>query len=74
MKETWGVGEPIKVENNTFIASECQKHNCYRRKYIIVVDLLKNIMYVGIKEDDSIKTYSEDGSNSTYLKEWEPNN
>ena len=74
VKETWGVGEPIKVENNTFIASECQKHNCYRRKYIIVVDLLKNIMYVGIKEDDSIKTYSEDGSNSTYLKEWEPNN
>ena len=73
-KDTWAVETPIKVENNTFIASACQAHNCTSTNFIIVVDLVSNIMYVGIREEDSIKTYSENGGSSPYLREWETNN
>lgn len=74
LKDTWAVETPIKVENNTFIASGCQAHNCASTNFIIIVDLVNNVMYVGIREEDSVKKYSEDGGSSPYLSEWETNN
>jgi len=74
LEETWAVESPIKVVNNTFIASGCQAHNCSATNFIIVVNLESNIMYVGIREEEVIKTYSEDGTISTYIEEWKNNN
>ena len=74
LKETWAVETPIKVENNTFIASACQAHNCAATNFIIVVILKSNTMYVGIREEEVIKTYSEDGSTSSYIEEWKNQN
>lgn len=74
LKETWAVETPIKVENNTFVASACQAHNCSATNFIIVVDLQSNTMYVGIREEDVVKTYSEDGTMSSYIEEWKNQN
>ena len=70
LKKTWAVEVPMEVENNTFVALGCQAHNCASTNFIIVVDFSKNVMYVGIKEEDEIKTYSEDGSYSPKVNEW----
>ena len=70
LKKTWAVQVPMVVDNNTFVALGCQAHNCDSTNFIIVVDFSKNVMYVGIKEEDEIKTYSEDGSYSPKVNEW----
>jgi len=70
LKKTWAVQVPMNVDNNTFVAIGCQAHNCDATNFIIVVDFSKNLMYVGIKEEDEIKTYSEDGSYSPEVNEW----
>jgi hypothetical protein len=68
--ETWAVEVPMEYANNIFVASGCQAHNCASTNFIIVVDFAKNVMYAGIREEDEVKTYSEDGSNSTKVSEW----
>jgi hypothetical protein len=74
LKETWAVETPIKVEHNTFVASACQAHNCAATNFIIVVNLESNTMYVGIREEETLKTYSEDGTTSSYIEEWKKQN
>ena len=70
LSETWAVETPMEFSNNIFVASGCQAHNCNSTNFIIVVDFSENIMYVGIREEDKAKTYSEDGSNSPKVIEW----
>lgn len=70
LKETWAVETPMEFANNIFVASGCQAHNCGSTNFIIVVDFSNNVMYAGIREDDKVKTYSEDGSNSPKVNEW----
>ena len=70
----YGPSEPIEIKNNIMTASVCQQHNCGSTNFILVVDLLKNIIYVGIRENNKIKTYSEDGSKSQRLNDWVKNN
>ncbi|MDP1726238.1 MAG: hypothetical protein Q8M15_05600 [Bacteroidota bacterium] len=74
LKETWAVETPMEFANNIFVASGCQAHNCGSTNFIIVVDLTNNVMYAGIREEDKVKTYSEDGSNSPKVNEWENEN
>jgi flagellar biosynthesis component FlhA len=70
LKETWAVESPIKIKDNIFVASGCQAHNCGSTNFIIVVDLSKNVMLAGVREEDQVKTYSEDGSSCQQLLEW----
>lgn len=70
LKKTWAVEVPMEVANDIFVASGCQAHNCGSTNFIIVVDFSKNVMYAGIKEEDKIETYSEDGSYSPEMNEW----
>jgi len=70
LTETWAVEIPMEFTNNIFVASGCQAHNCDSTNFIIVVDFSKNVMYAGVREEDKVKTYSEDGSNSPKVTEW----
>jgi hypothetical protein len=71
VKDSMGVETPITVADSMFSASVCQKHNCAQTNFIIVVDLSKNLMFAGIRQNDNIETYSEDGSKHPYIELWE---
>ncbi|MVN22669.1 hypothetical protein [Mucilaginibacter arboris] len=73
-KDTWVVETPIKISNNNFIASGCQQHNCGNTNFIIVVDFLKDIVYAGIREEGTVKVYSEDESNNAEINRWANDN
>lgn len=70
LKKRWVVETPIEVEDFTFKAYSYQQHNCDNVNFIIVVDLRKDVVYVGVKENDSVKVYSEDGSDNSTVREW----
>ncbi|MBN1637791.1 MAG: hypothetical protein JW866_02405, partial [Ignavibacteriales bacterium] len=67
---TWAVEFPIEVNNDIFVASACEAHNCDATNFIIVVDFSSNVMYAGIREEYNVETYSEDGSNSSQINNW----
>jgi hypothetical protein len=71
LKGRWLVETPIEVEDLTFKAYGCQPHNCDHVNFIIVVDLGRNVVYVGVKENENIKVYSEDGTCNSKVTEWE---
>jgi len=72
--ENWATEVPMSFLNNIFVAEGCQAHNCSSTNFIIVYNFSNNVMYAGIREEENIKTYSEDGSNSIKINEWENNN
>jgi hypothetical protein len=74
LKETWAVETPIEINNNIFVASGCQQHNCGNTNFIIVVDFSKDILYAGVREDEVVKVYSEDGSSNEEIIKWANNN
>jgi len=69
--KTWGPETPIEVNKNTFIAWGCQQHNCSNTNFTIVVDFAKNVVYVGIREEENVKIYSEDGSGNFLITKWQ---
>jgi hypothetical protein len=70
MKDYWGTSGPISVKNNFYVADGCQSHNCSNTNFIIIIDLIKNTMFVGIRQEMEVETYSEDGTNSSLLIDW----
>jgi hypothetical protein len=72
--KTWGPETPIEIKSNTFIAWGCQQHNCSNTNFIIVVDFGKNVVYVGVREEEEIKIYSEDGKNNDRITNWATRN
>lgn len=66
----WGPEIPIELRKNTFIAWGCQQHNCSNTNFMIVVDLTKNVVYAGIREEEVIAIYSEDGSKNIEVTKW----
>ena len=70
LAENWNVETPIKVKNNTFIASGCQSQNCDITNFIIIIDFSKGILYCGIRENNKVKSFSEDGSNNQELTDF----
>lgn len=74
LKETWAVETPIEVKDNIFVAFGCQAHNCGSTNFIIIIDFNKNILYAGIRENDIVKLYSEDGSDSYKLNDFATGN
>lgn len=70
LKEFWEVEEPIKITENEFVASACQAHNCDNTNFIIVYNFKTNILYTGVRQEQQVQTYSEDGSTCQALKDW----
>ncbi|WP_231459220.1 hypothetical protein [Pedobacter sp. Leaf132] len=68
--KTWAVETPIEIKNSMFSAWGCQQHNCSNTNFIIVVDFKKNVVYVGIREEENVKIYSEDGSSNILVNNW----
>jgi len=71
VKDSMVVCAPISVADSVVSISGCQRHNCSSTNYLIVVDLPSNKVYAGIRENDSIQTYSETGSKHPYIELWE---
>lgn len=61
---------PSEIIGNFYKLFTCETHNCGASNYIILADLAINIVYVGIRKDDKVRTYSENGKNCTLLSEW----
>jgi len=70
LKNNWTVETPIEIRNNMFSAWGCQQHNCSNTNFIIVVDFTKNVVYVGIREEEKIKIFSEDGTSNEQVLKW----
>ena len=74
LKETWAVENPIEIKNNIFIATGCQTHNCGSTNFIIVIDFSNKVVYAGIREEEKVKLYSENGSSNQELNNWAKSN
>jgi hypothetical protein len=70
LKKTWAVETPIEVNNNIFKASGCKQHFCDSTNFIIVIDFKRDVVYVGIRDNEIVKLYSEDGSSNKELTNW----
>lgn len=74
MNTTWSVEGSIIVENNMFDASGCEQHNCDMTNFIIVVDLEKDILYIGYRVENEIFTFGEDQNYPKSILDWEKEN
>ena len=74
MKTTWRVEGGIGVENNMFDASGCEQHNCDMTNFIIVVDLEKDILYIGYRVENEIQKFGEDRNYPKLILDWEKGN
>ena len=71
MKSIWEVETPIEIENGLFYAWAMQAHSGGDPGAVLMVDFYKNVLYVGIRENEKEKLYSEDGSLAPQrLQDW----
>ncbi|MFI5185655.1 MAG: hypothetical protein ACHQF0_02960 [Chitinophagales bacterium] len=71
LKSIWNVETPIEINNNLFYAWAMQTHSGGDPGAVIMADLSKNVLYVGIRENARVKIYSEDGSEAPKkLQDW----
>jgi hypothetical protein len=75
LKSKWAVEIPIEIKDNIFIAYACETHNCDATNFMIIVDINRNIVYAGIREERKAVTYSEDNSKGpVQLQDWAKEN
>ncbi|WP_288443722.1 hypothetical protein [uncultured Chryseobacterium sp.] len=74
MNQTWAVEGGIGVKNNMFDASGCEQHNCDMTNFMIVVDLKKDILYMGYRVEGEIKKFGEKDDFPEQLLQWEQEN
>lgn len=70
LKNSWTVETPIEIKDNFFVAWGCQQHNCSNTNFIIVVDFKKNVIHSGIRAEEFITIYSEDGTSNPEITKW----
>ena len=71
MKSIWEVETPIEISNGLFYAEGMQAHSGGDPSAVLMADINKNVLYVGIRKDEQEKIYSEDGSNAPQrLQDW----
>lgn len=70
LKSVWAVETPMEVSEKQFVASACEAHNCGATNFIVVIDFEKNVMFAGIREEDNVETYSEDGTYPQVMMSW----
>ena len=71
LKSIWEVETPIEISNGLFYAWGMQAHSGGDPGAVLMADINKNVLYVGIRKDEQEKIYSEDGSNAPQrLQDW----
>jgi len=71
MKSIWQVETPIEITDGIFYAWGMQAHSGGDPSAVLMADINKNVLYVGIRKDKQQKFYSEDGGNVPQgLKDW----
>lgn len=73
LKDNWATEMPMQFSDNIFVAEGCQAHNCGSTNFILVYNFNNNVLYAGIREEEYVKTFSEDGGFSTKIIDWENN-
>lgn len=66
----WNVETPMEVEDGIFSAGACQQHNCSDTNFIIVVDIEKNKVYAGIRENGKANIYPSGTTKQKQLIAW----
>tara|TARA_R110002049_G_scaffold40270_2_gene122855 strand:+ start:687 stop:1301 length:615 start_codon:yes stop_codon:yes gene_type:complete len=62
VKSIWEVETPIAITNGIFYAWGMKAHSGGDPGAVLMADLNKNVLYVGIRKNKDEKFYSEDGS------------
>ncbi|MCT4001760.1 hypothetical protein HZQ19_07740 [Elizabethkingia anophelis] len=70
MKNTWRVDGGISVKNNILTAEGCEQHNCGDTNFIIVVDLERDQLSVGYREEKNVIMYREGETLPKEIEEW----
>lgn len=71
MQIIWEVETPIEITNGLFYAWGMQAHSGGDPSAVLMADINKNILYVGIRKDEQVKIYTEDGSKAPQrLQDW----
>ena len=71
MKSIWEVETPIEISNGLFYAWAMQAHSGGDPGAVLMADINRNVLYVGIRKDEKEKIYSEDGSDAPQrLQDW----
>lgn len=61
MRDTCIVESPVEVEGSIVSASGCEAHNCGASNFIVIADLEANVLYAGVRKNNDVKTFSENG-------------
>lgn len=59
----WDVMPPIEVNDNMLFVEGMRAHSGGSQSIALMIDLNRNVMYLGIKNNNQVKFISEDGSN-----------
>ncbi|OFY97069.1 MAG: hypothetical protein A2309_00530 [Bacteroidetes bacterium RIFOXYB2_FULL_35_7] len=71
LKKIWEEEAPIEINNGLFYAYAMQAHSGGDPGAIIMADIKKNILYVGIRKNQNINIYSENRSKAPQrLLDW----
>ena len=62
MISIWETESPIEISNGLFYAWGMKAHSGGDPSAVIMADIKKNVLFVGIKQDGYVKLSSEDGS------------
>ena len=74
LMKNFTVQTPIVINNNFFIAEGCKAHVGPETNFIIIVDLTKDVLHIGIRENLKIQIFSEDNSpQPEAFKNWAEN-
>lgn len=72
LKTIRDVETPIEIEDNLFYSWGMQQHSGGDPAAVIMADLNKNVLYVGIRKNGKVTLYSEDKSEAPQrLKDYE---
>ena len=70
VKNNYGVENPIEVKNDVFTSYACQQHNCSDTNFIIVINILDNSVYAGIRENGKVTLYPADTTGIPQITNW----
>ncbi|OPC00742.1 hypothetical protein BAS10_00455 [Elizabethkingia meningoseptica] len=70
MKNTWRVEGGISVKNNILTAEGCEQHNCGDTNFIIVIDLERDKLSVGYREEKNVIMFREGETLPKEIEEW----
>jgi len=71
LKNIWQVETPIEITDTFFYTWGMQAHSGGDPGAVLMVNLLRNVLYVGVRKDKHVKIYSEDSSDvPKRLKDW----